>query len=172
MKTIKDRDLATAEEDLSSDVTSRNKGVINTETIAAAGRPQFEEAETVQDEDRAGPELAPLFSHQTERELRTHWQEIQTGFVDEPRQAVERADQLVAKLMQQLAQSFSDQRNNLERQWDQAEKISTEDLRIAAAISVVFRAFTFNLGNRLRAPEVRAQFGFRQRTAKGQDVWL
>jgi hypothetical protein len=33
--------------------------------------------------------------------------------------------------MQQLAQSFSDQRNNLERQWDQAEKISTEDLRLA-----------------------------------------
>jgi hypothetical protein len=75
--------------------------------------------------------LAPLFGDQTERELRTHWQEIQTGFVDEPRQAVEQADQLVAKLMQQLAQSFSDQRNNLERQWDQAEKISTEDLRIA-----------------------------------------
>jgi hypothetical protein len=126
MKTIKDRDLATAEEDLSS----VNRGVINTETIAAAGRPQFQEAE-LQDDDRGEPELAPLFSDQTERELRTHWQEIQTGFVDEPRQAVERADQLVAKLMQQLAQSFSDQRNNLERQWDQAEKISTEDLRIA-----------------------------------------
>jgi hypothetical protein len=76
-------------------------------------------------------ELAPLFSDQTEQDLRTHWQEIQIGFVDEPREAVERADQLVAKLMQQLAQNFSDQRNNLERQWDQAEKISTEDLRIA-----------------------------------------
>jgi hypothetical protein len=90
------------------------------------------------------PELAPLFSDQTERELRTHWQEIQKGFVNEPRQAVERADQLVAKLMQQLAQSFSDQRNNLERQWDQAEKISTEDLRmrcgdIGGSLSVYFR---------------------------------
>ena len=131
MKTIKDRDLTTEEEDVSSDVSSRNREVINTEAIAAAGRPQFQEAETVQDGDRGEPELTPLFSDQTERELRTHWQEIQTGFVDEPRQAVERADQLVAKLMQQLAQSFSDQRNNLERQWDQAEKISTEDLRIA-----------------------------------------
>ena len=131
MKTIKDRDLTTEEEDVSSDVSSRNREVINTEAIAAAGRPQFQEAETVQDDDRGEPELTPLFSDQTERELRTHWQEIQTGFVDEPRQAVERADQLVAKLMQQLAQSFSDKRNNLERQWDQAEKISTEDLRIA-----------------------------------------
>jgi hypothetical protein len=131
MKTIKDGDLATTEEDLSSDVSSNKRGMINTETIAAAGRPQFQEAETVQDDGRGEPELAPLFGDQTERELRTHWQEIQTGFVDEPRQAVEQADQLVAKLMQQLAQSFSDQRNNLERQWDQAEKISTEDLRIA-----------------------------------------
>ena len=127
MRTIKDRDLATTEEDMSS----RNRGTINTETIAAAGRPQFQEAETVEAADRREPELTPLFSDQTELELRTRWQEIQTGFVDEPRQAVERADQLVAQLMQQLAQGFSDQRNNLERQWDQAEKISTEDLRIA-----------------------------------------
>jgi uncharacterized protein HemY len=126
MKTSKDKDLVTAEEELSS----TNRGVINTETIAAAGRPQVQEAEQLQDE-RSEAELAPLFSDQTERELRTHWQEIQTGFVDEPRHAVEQADQLVARLMQHLAQSFSDQRNNLERQWDQTEKISTEDLRIA-----------------------------------------
>jgi len=127
MKTIRDKDIATEEER----PNSTDREVINTETIAAAGRPQVQEAETLQDDDRREPELASLFSDQTERELRTHWQEIQTGFVDEPRQSVERADQLVAKLMQQLAQSFSDQRNNLERQWDHAEKISTEDLRIA-----------------------------------------
>ena len=126
MKTSKDKDLVTVEDELSS----TNRGVINTETIAAAGRPQVQEAEQVKD-DRSDAELAPLFSDQTERELRTHWQEIQTGFVDEPRHAVEQADQLVARLMQHLAQSFSDQRNNLERQWDQTEKISTEDLRIA-----------------------------------------
>jgi len=66
MKTIKDRDLTTAEEDVSSDVSSRNREVINTEAIAAAGRPQFQEAETVQDGDRGEPELTPLFSDQTE----------------------------------------------------------------------------------------------------------
>jgi len=127
MKTIRDKDVAMEEER----PNSTDREVINTETIAAAGRPQVQEVEPPQDDDRRELELAPLFGDQTERELRTHWQEIQTGFVDEPRQAVERADQLVAKLMQQLAQSFSDQRNNLERQWDHAEKISTEDLRIA-----------------------------------------
>jgi hypothetical protein len=106
MKTIKDGDLATTEEDLSSDVSSNKRGMINTETIAAAGRPQFQEAETVQDDGRGEPELAPLFGDQTERELRTHWQEIQTGFVDEPRQAVEQADQLVGETNATISPEF------------------------------------------------------------------
>ena len=33
--------------------------------------------------------------------------------------------------MQQLAQSFSDQRAELEKQWEQTDKVSTEDLRLA-----------------------------------------
>jgi hypothetical protein len=44
---------------------------------------------------------------------------------------VEKADQLVAELMQRLAQSFSEQRKNLENQWEASEKISTEELRVA-----------------------------------------
>jgi ABC-type phosphonate transport system ATPase subunit len=103
----------------------------NTETIAAAGKVEPELAEIVQSPDGGEPELSPLFSDETQRELRTEWHEIQTGFVDEPRRAVKQADELVARLMQQLAQGFSDQRNSLERQWERAEKISTEDLRLA-----------------------------------------
>jgi hypothetical protein len=122
MKTHGDKSPATTEQD---------RRVINTETIAAAGKAQPELTETVPDHDTTEPELNPLFSDETELELRTQWHEIQTGFVDEPRRAVEQADELVARIMQKLAQSFSDQRNNLERQWDQAEKISTEDLRLA-----------------------------------------
>ena len=33
--------------------------------------------------------------------------------------------------MQRLAQSFSEQRTNLEKQWEAAEKVSTEELRVA-----------------------------------------
>jgi hypothetical protein len=113
------------------DSTSTDRRTINTEMIATAGRADLESSETAEGHNPTEPQLSPLFSEETERELRTQWHEIQTGFVDEPRQAVEQADELVARLMQQLAQSFSDQRNNLERQWDQAEKISTEDLRLA-----------------------------------------
>ena len=127
MKTHTDKNPVTAE----PDVSSTGRRTINTEMIATAGRAEPELPETVEDRDISESELSPLFSDETERELRTQWHEIQTGFVDEPRRAVEQADELVARLMQQLAQSFSDQRTSLERQWDQAEKISTEDLRLA-----------------------------------------
>jgi hypothetical protein len=75
--------------------------------------------------------LEPLFDDNVDRDFRNRWREIQTGFVDEPRRTVEQADELVAELMQRLAQSFSEQRSNLERQCDASDKVSTEDLRVA-----------------------------------------
>ena len=44
---------------------------------------------------------------------------------------MEDADGLVAQIMQRLAQSFSDQKGNLETQWDNSQQASTEDLRMA-----------------------------------------
>jgi len=78
-----------------------------------------------------GEELTPLLSAKEEADLRSRWDNIQTGFVDEPRRAVEDADELVAQIMQRLAQSFSDQKGNLEKQWEHSEQVSTEDLRMA-----------------------------------------
>ncbi len=77
------------------------------------------------------PQLTPLFADDVQREFRAKWQNIQTGFVDEPRHAVEQADELVADLMQRLAHSFSDQRSGLEKHWEQTDKVSTEELRVA-----------------------------------------
>ena len=51
--------------------------------------------------------------------------------MDEPRQCVEKADQLVARVVQRLAESFSQERSRLEGQWSKGEDVSTEDLRIA-----------------------------------------
>jgi hypothetical protein len=51
--------------------------------------------------------------------------------VDEPRRAVEEADELVAEAIRQLAQSFAEARTNLEHQWDRGDDVSTEDLRQA-----------------------------------------
>jgi hypothetical protein len=96
----------------------------------AGGRLQArdEEAAPVPEEHAAG---RPLFDADEGRELRDRWGAIQTGFVDEPRQAVEEADALVADLMTRLAQSFSEERKGLEGQWDRGDDVSTEDLRIA-----------------------------------------
>jgi hypothetical protein len=63
--------------------------------------------------------------------FRARWTDVQHGFVDAPRQAVEQADGLVAELMQHLAKTFADERGRLEGQWDQGGDVSTEDLRTA-----------------------------------------
>jgi hypothetical protein len=63
--------------------------------------------------------------------MNRRWSEVQTGFVDEPRQAVEKADALVADAIQKLASSFAEERAKLEGQWDRGGEVSTEDLRQA-----------------------------------------
>jgi hypothetical protein len=63
--------------------------------------------------------------------FRSRWEAIQTGFVDEPRAAVEQADALVAQVVTRLAEVFSEERTRLEQHWDRGDNISTEDLRIA-----------------------------------------
>jgi hypothetical protein len=73
----------------------------------------------------------PLLSDDALSDFRARWDSIQTGFVDEPRRAVEEADSLVAELMQYLARTFADERQNLEGQWSRGDDVSTEDLRIA-----------------------------------------
>jgi hypothetical protein len=51
--------------------------------------------------------------------------------VDEPRQAVQQADELVAAAMKRLAEVFASEREKLEREWDKNDDVSTEDLRLA-----------------------------------------
>ena len=73
----------------------------------------------------------PLFPTGEAEGFRTRWSDVQTGFVDEPRSAVEQADGLVAEMMKRLARVFADERGKLEEQWSRGDNISTEDLRQA-----------------------------------------
>jgi hypothetical protein len=73
----------------------------------------------------------PLFPPEDGERFRARWTEIQTGFVDRPRDAVEQADTLVADLMQRLARQFDDERGSLEGQWERGDDVSTEELRVA-----------------------------------------
>jgi hypothetical protein len=75
--------------------------------------------------------LHPLLDRDEGERFRAQWQEVQTDFVDEPRGSVEQADALVAELMQRLAQTFAEERQNLESQWSRGDDVSTEDLRVA-----------------------------------------
>jgi hypothetical protein len=73
----------------------------------------------------------PMFAGDEASGFRTRWEAVQTGFVDEPRRAVEEADSLVAQVIKRLSEVFADERTSLERQWDRGDQISTEDLRVA-----------------------------------------
>jgi hypothetical protein len=72
-----------------------------------------------------------LFGDTDLSDMRRRWSDVQAGFVDEPRRAVEQADSLVAETMQRLAQTFATARENLEHQWDRGDNVTTEDLRVA-----------------------------------------
>jgi hypothetical protein len=72
-----------------------------------------------------------LFDYEETELLRTKWSEIQGGFVDEPRQAVEQADALVNEVLEKITQLFANERGSLEDRWKQNNDVSTEDLRQA-----------------------------------------
>jgi hypothetical protein len=92
---------------------------------------QVDEAETDEITEVGANERQPLLADEATSDVRSRWEQIQGSFVDEPRRAVEEADTLVAELMQRLADSFAQERQGLEGQWDRGDEVSTEDLRIA-----------------------------------------
>lgn len=73
----------------------------------------------------------PLFAANDTQDFRSRWEKIQIGFVDEPRKAVEQADELVASAIKRLAEVFASEREKLEAEWDKSDNVSTEDLRVA-----------------------------------------
>jgi len=76
-------------------------------------------------------ELAALFAQDAAKGFRARWDAVQIGFVDDPKQAVRKADELVAEVMACLADTFSKERAQLEGQLDQTNASSTENLRVA-----------------------------------------
>jgi hypothetical protein len=101
--------------------------------LGTADLVQRADAHTAQTDgtSRDVPERNPLFPETELNSFRQQWQEAQTQFVDDPRTAVSRADELVASLMKRLAEIFAAEREKLEHEWDKGEEVSTEDLRQA-----------------------------------------
>jgi hypothetical protein len=75
--------------------------------------------------------LEPLFEDDEAKKFRAQWLNIQSKFVDNPRESVREADELVASVLKSVTMSFHNRRSSLEKQWNSGGNISTEDLRLA-----------------------------------------
>lgn len=73
----------------------------------------------------------PLLPGDFSGDMKRRWNDIQTAFVDDPRVAVQQADELVASAIKKLAETFAGERSKLETEWDRGGEVSTEDLRQA-----------------------------------------
>jgi hypothetical protein len=99
---------------------------------AQAGASSAQPSRSFADPATAAEEkAAPLFAGEESARMRAEWDAIQASFVDEPRQAVEQADRLVAAAIRRLAEVFAEEKTRLEGQWDRGGDVSTEDLRQA-----------------------------------------
>jgi hypothetical protein len=116
-------------EDIASERTRNEPQLVNREI------PTEDKVETVRDSevsrDLHQEGRSVLVPEAEMQQLRVRWEKIQIGFVDEPRQAVKQADELIASAIQQIAEQFAQERARLEKQWDRGDQVSTEDLRQA-----------------------------------------
>src|SRR5687768_7433353 len=113
------------EKQMNVDVVDTTEGQSEMEQMAEVGT--AENKTSSRDED-----FAPLFENAEAEEFRSHWLEIQSRFVDDPRASVKDADELVANVIKSITRSFADRRMSLENQWKSGDdNISTEDMRVA-----------------------------------------
>jgi hypothetical protein len=113
------------------DTREASPGTAGKAPMATAGQKPSKLANPAATDGADMHEATPLFPTGEAEGFRGRWTDVQTGFVDEPRSAVEQADTLVAEMMKRLAQVFAEERAKLEEQWSRGDDISTEDLRQA-----------------------------------------
>ncbi|MFD8077855.1 hypothetical protein ACFV3E_34970 [Streptomyces sp. NPDC059718] len=101
------------------------------ESTGTRGEPPPEDMAGTPARETAADEAPELLGSQDQENFRDRWQRIQSEFVDDPRDAVHAADELVADVMQKLASTFAQHKGDLEGQWTRGEQVNTEDLRTA-----------------------------------------
>jgi hypothetical protein len=113
--------------------TSRDVVEIRDEPLENRQEKEMEE-QTVENRatnESMNDELAPLFEETEAGQFRTQWLNIQSKFVDNPRESVREADELVSNVLKSVTMSFHERRTSLEKQWNGGGNASTEDLRLA-----------------------------------------
>jgi hypothetical protein len=104
---------------------------LSTADLAQAGNRPAAAPAPMANKAGASDSNEPLFAANDTQDFRSRWEKTQIGFVDEPRKAVEQADELVADAIKRLAEMFASERQKLEAEWDKNDNVSTEDLRVA-----------------------------------------
>ena len=102
-----------------------------TTTTATEDMSEGSDGEDVLELPESGMEAGPLFADEQSASYRSRWDEIQARFVDDPRDAVREADELVSTVIGELETSFHSRRDSLESGWQQGDDTSTESLRLA-----------------------------------------
>src|SRR6476660_5983114 len=73
-----------------------------------------DQAERPQQKSSVDQYSGPLLPSDYSADMRTRWETIQTGFVDDPRITVQQANELVTSAIKKLAESFAGERAKLE----------------------------------------------------------
>jgi len=96
-------------------MSTRDENLTTADLAGRGERPEDEPVtrDTTVEDDASQARLEPLLGGDEAGRFRTEWESIQVGFVDDPQTSVERADALVAELMQQLAATFARERETL-----------------------------------------------------------
>ncbi|CDP84133.1 MULTISPECIES: hypothetical protein [Mycolicibacterium] len=97
----------------------------NPAAVVREADPGPDEAQTLNEDNTL------LFADEHRSGLHSRWNDVQAAFVDNPKESVQKADNLVAEVVEELTVSFADTRSRLEAQWSRGEEASTEDLRVA-----------------------------------------
>lgn len=126
MSKEQDQGLSTA--DFAAAGETRQEDMQQVETRQPMPEMQIQQRMDAQHEDEA---LAELFTQDIAHDFRSRWDAVQIGFVDDPRRAVQQADELVAQVMKSLAETFAQQRASIEAEVGRADQASTENLRVA-----------------------------------------
>ena len=102
----------------------------HTESAIAGTQSSAGTADATRSDTESSPERS-LFADDELAGLRARWDSVQAGFVDDPKDCVQKADGLVSDVVDQLTTGFTEARSRLEQRWGRGEDASTEDLRVA-----------------------------------------
>ena len=91
----------------------------------------IENLETHDDNALEHDDAELLFSADDRIRFGRRWRDIQSCFIDDPRQAVDSADTLVVDMMDHIGDRIAAHRSALTRQRDGEGTADTEDLRLA-----------------------------------------